>query len=494
LADYTGYYTYETMTAKLKQYERQYPSKVKLFSLGLSTENRELWCIEISKSPGRQDLFKPNVKYIGNMHGDEVVGRELLMRFIERLLTDSSSEVTDFVDNTNIFIVPTMNPDGFALGRRGNARNIDLNRNFPDQYRVTGAEEVETRLMKAFLASRQWTLSANFHGGDLVANYPWDGRADNQWVGENPSPDDDTFRAISMVYSRTNSGMMNNREFRNGITNGAGWYVLFGGMQDFNYIHHGCLEITLEVSVNKWPAGSELTNFYNQNKDSMFNYLRLVHNGVRGIVTDSESGRTLSDIQVTVSGREISKVKTRKENGAYFRILPAGRWVLTFSGSGYAPESVEVYVPAWNPSRRVAESYTEVNVALTPLSTPTDNNAPVASSAPNRGPWVPFLPPSIIVVPQTPQAPAAVVAPTKMNIALITPSDMWMVPMFAVVGSFAAVLVLLVAMVIFSIFKISITGQPQMAQPQRTLPYDPDVEIMEYSNNAGGLHNQIKLL
>jgi hypothetical protein len=33
----------------------------------------------------------------------------------------------------HLHILPTMNPDGFALRRRGNANNIDLNRDFPDQ-------------------------------------------------------------------------------------------------------------------------------------------------------------------------------------------------------------------------------------------------------------------------------------------------------------------------------------------------------------------------
>lgn len=33
----------------------------------------------------------------------------------------------------HLHILPSLNPDGFALKRRGNANNIDLNRDFPDQ-------------------------------------------------------------------------------------------------------------------------------------------------------------------------------------------------------------------------------------------------------------------------------------------------------------------------------------------------------------------------
>lgn len=37
------------------------------------------------------------------------------------------------VKHVHLHILPTMNPDGFALRRRGNANNVDLNRDFPDQ-------------------------------------------------------------------------------------------------------------------------------------------------------------------------------------------------------------------------------------------------------------------------------------------------------------------------------------------------------------------------
>lgn len=35
-------------------------------------------------------------------------------------------------------------------------------------------------------------------------------------------------------------------------------YPIYGGMQDWNYINHGCFELTLEISDNKWPSASEV--------------------------------------------------------------------------------------------------------------------------------------------------------------------------------------------------------------------------------------------
>ena len=42
-------------------------------------------------------------------------------------------QVNLIVENVHLHILPSMNPDGFSLRRRGNANGIDLNRDFPDQ-------------------------------------------------------------------------------------------------------------------------------------------------------------------------------------------------------------------------------------------------------------------------------------------------------------------------------------------------------------------------
>jgi carboxypeptidase D len=198
--------------------------------------------------PGQDDGL-PEFKYIGNMHGDEVVGREMLVKLIRHLCEGygRDDDVTRLVNSVHIYIMPTMNPDGYELGTRENANRIDLNRNFPDRFTpgislTTDPDSVYIGRQPEVVAVRNWVrqhkfvLSANLHGGDIVANYPWDGNEERRSFNT-PTMDDDIFRQVSLAYASKNPAMSGNRAFKDGITNGAAWYPLYGGMQDVRPRH-----------------------------------------------------------------------------------------------------------------------------------------------------------------------------------------------------------------------------------------------------------------
>ena len=65
--------------------------------------------------------MKPNVKYVANMHGNEAVGRELMLHLIAYLLNgvNRSANIKNLLKYTNIHILPSMNPDGFERSIEG---------------------------------------------------------------------------------------------------------------------------------------------------------------------------------------------------------------------------------------------------------------------------------------------------------------------------------------------------------------------------------------
>ncbi|RDX84508.1 Carboxypeptidase SOL1, partial [Mucuna pruriens] len=343
-----GYMSNDDLERAIQEFGQRCSNISRIYSIGNSVNGVPLWVIEISDKPGEEET-EPTFKYIGNVHGDEPVGRELLM-FLANWLCDNHLKdplATLIVENVHLHLLPSMNPDGFSLGKRGNANNIDLNRDFPDQFILVNDDEdsrqPETRAIMNWLRDIRFTASATLHGGALVANYPWDGSEDKRtkYYG---CADDDAFRFIASIYSHSHYNMSSSKEFLGGITNGAAWYPLYGGMQDWNYIHAGCFELTLEVSDNKWPSAAELPILWKYNKMSMLNLVAsLVKTGVHGRIYSSGDGRPLPGF-ITVRGINYT-VRAGKTFGDYHRLLaPRDRYEVMASMPGYKSKNTTIWL------------------------------------------------------------------------------------------------------------------------------------------------------
>ncbi|XP_025832319.1 carboxypeptidase M isoform X2 [Agrilus planipennis] len=371
------YHDFDQMTRFLRETTAKYPSLTALYSIGKSVQGRDLWVMVVSSSPYEHMIGKPDVKYIGNIHGNEAVSRELLLQLIYYLVTSYSTDsyAQWLLDNTRIHIMPSMNPDGFEVSKEGqcdtgpgryNARGYDLNRNFPDYFKQNNKRmQPEAEAVKEWVSKIQFVLSGSLHGGALVASYPFDNTPNSlfQNYASSPSltPDDDVFKHLSLIYSTNHAKMSKgvacktSKGFLKGITNGAAWYPLTGGMQDFNYIWHGCMEVTLEVSCCKYPPAKELPRYWEDNKVALIKFLSEAHRGVHGFVMD-EHGNPVEKASLKIKTRDVGFQTTKY--GEFWRILLPGVYKMEVYADGFVPKEVEFMV--------VNEHPTLLNVTLHP--------------------------------------------------------------------------------------------------------------------------------
>lgn len=108
-----------------------------------------------------------------------------------------------------------------------------------------------------------------------------------------------------------------------------------GGMQDFNYVHSNCFEVTFELSCCKFPPASTLSLEWGQNKEPLLQYIEAVHWGVKGLVSDS-NGEAVLDADVVVIG--INHNVTTSNKGEYWRLLLPGEYQIYATAYGYVQE------------------------------------------------------------------------------------------------------------------------------------------------------------
>lgn len=265
----------EEIEKELKSLTAKYPEISRMFSIGKSTKNRDLWVIKLSRDVGVDDN-RPEFKYIANMHGDEIVGREMMVKLIKDLLTNygKDPQITNLLDRVQIYIMPSMNPDGAAASSRGNGKYVDLNRDFPDfstndNKDVTDGRQPETKAVMDWQKTRKFVLSANFHGGAEVVNYPWDTKAEK-------FPNEAYVKELCLEYAGLTPYINMSTAFKNGITNGYAWYEVNGGMQDWSIYYRKDLQITIEVSNTKWPEYSRVDYYYDQNRAALLRFIERV--------------------------------------------------------------------------------------------------------------------------------------------------------------------------------------------------------------------------
>lgn len=128
--------------------------------LGRSARGRAIRALDLGTAAGAERFL-----VVGCIHGDECAGIAIVQQ-LERTATSPQS---------GLLLLPGLNPDGRALGVRQNGRGVDLNRNFPSQWRPIGRRwdaqysgprplsEPETRIARRLIVSTRPAVTIWYH-------------------------------------------------------------------------------------------------------------------------------------------------------------------------------------------------------------------------------------------------------------------------------------------------------------------------------------------
>lgn len=314
-----GYLNYVELLNTLDSMRSQYPDLISArhgIPGGTSILGDSLWYVRISDNPDT-DEAEEEVLYTSLHHAREPGGMMTLVYYMYYLLENYNTDpqIHALVDNSEMYFIPCVNPDGFQYNimtnpggggmwrknRRDNADGtygIDLNRNYgynwgyddfgsspmtaDETYRGTSAfSEPETQLMQSFTNAHAFRLALNYHTFGNYLIYPWG------YVPDLYTPDSALFENYGQVLTRYNN-------YTYGTANQTVQYVTNGSSDDWMYgdssLHQKIYSMTPEVSVGFgfWAPDTEIPSICEENVWSNLLLAKLA--GPYGMVTMASSG------------------------------------------------------------------------------------------------------------------------------------------------------------------------------------------------------------
>ena len=199
------YTEYDEMVPILQNLANTYPSICKLYDVGDTWENREIWALKISDNVATHEAGEKDILVNGNHHAREIMTVEVPLHLAKNLCEKypGDPEVKLIVDNVETWIIPMLNPDGhnhvfkvynmWRKNRRdngGGVYGVDLNRNYDYQWGGAGSSsdprsnvyrgpyafsEPELQAIRDLINDddHQFLYTLNYHSYGRCMLYPW---------------------------------------------------------------------------------------------------------------------------------------------------------------------------------------------------------------------------------------------------------------------------------------------------------------------------------
>lgn len=204
------------------------------------------------------------LRVLAGHHGDEGASVEVALRLAEAVAAGDIALPPD----TELWVVPAVNPDGLAAATRVNAGGVDLNRNYGVAWSadtrnagVAPFSEPETRAVRALARARSFDAGLSLHAGAQNIGWVW-----NYSVDERPV-EEPLLAALADVYAA--------RCDAPGFwtTNGADWYETTGDTTDWAYGAWGAYDFTLELTTEKAPPAAQIDTYVAWHLDALAAWL-----------------------------------------------------------------------------------------------------------------------------------------------------------------------------------------------------------------------------
>lgn len=333
----SGYYTVAELNEIADSLALNFPDICTLHELGIGTGFYTLKALKISDNSAI-DENEAEVMFDGGIHGDEIGGPENMIRFARDLCLGygTDEQITGLVNNREIWVYYCVNPYGRENMTRYNANGVDINRDGGYMWNAEGNStsafsQPETKVYRNLLCSNQFVIHCSYHSGTEFISYPWSYRA-------NPTPDNAFHDFLAAAYAE-NSGYTD-IPYGQGFT---GMYAINGSTKDFGYGALGAISWSVEISVSKQPAASQIVPYYLKNKASMLAMTEYAGWGIEGMITDAVTG---NPVAATLYIEDFFPLGNDPVVGDYHKFLLPGFYDLRVEANGYAPQYLnQVFVP-----------------------------------------------------------------------------------------------------------------------------------------------------
>jgi carboxypeptidase D len=227
----------------------KYANLTRFYSIGNSNERKTMWVLVLSNSPMQRPLYRPMFKYTANIHGNEPLGRQLIVYLAEHLLQNYGKvpRITRLLSSVEVHLLFSANPDGYekaiegdcsgndSHSARNNSHNVDLDTDFPFTAdlrhklpELVGNKQPETVALMSWIVSNSFVLSGSLHSGIFLVSYPFDHSRPGAYPttsADNPTADNDIFVALAANFVRSRLSLQENSmcydSEKINITNGA---------------------------------------------------------------------------------------------------------------------------------------------------------------------------------------------------------------------------------------------------------------------------------